>query len=158
MTRDLVCGSLGLVLALVYYAAAASVPVSLLSDAVGPGGIPKALAVSLGVLSAALIGSQLAVRRTEGPPDVGDEAGIVGHHLRAFGLVVIGFVYVGIAPLLGYPVAIALLIGVTVVYFGLRPNWRLVAIAASGAVLFWALFAKLLGVPMPLGFWSRLVV
>jgi hypothetical protein len=45
----------------------------------------------------------------------------------------------------------------TALYFGLRPDLRLVLVAALGAAVFWALFVKMLGVSMPAGIWLRLI-
>lgn len=151
--RDLVTGALGLVLAAVYYLAADALPVSLLSDAVGAAGVPKALAIGLGLLSAMLIlraAARLTIRGTGSAADPWP-------HLQAFGVVGLGAAYAALAPYLGYPVAIAALIGVTALYFGMRPSPRLVLVALAGAALFWGLFVKILGVAMPEGLWPRLI-
>ena len=152
--RDLVTGALGLVLAAVYYLAADALPVSLLSDAVGAAGVPKALAIGLGLLSAMLILRAVAARPTfRGTGSAADP----WPHLQALGVVGLGAAYAALAPYLGYPVAVAALIGVTALYFGMRPSPRLVLVALAGAALFWGLFVKILGVAMPEGLWPRLI-
>ncbi|MGQ0663619.1 MAG: tripartite tricarboxylate transporter TctB family protein [Pseudomonadota bacterium] len=156
MWRDLVCGVLGLALAAAYYAGAAAVPVSLLTDAVGADGVPRMLAISLGTLSAALLVRAMVAREAVGGEET-PEAGGALRYARALGLVALGFLYVGVAPYLGYPLALALLLAATVVYYGLPPNLRLVPIAVAGAALFWVLFVKMLGVPMPVGVWPRIL-
>jgi putative tricarboxylic transport membrane protein len=150
--RDVVCGVLGLALASLYYAQADALPKSLLADAVGADGVPKSLAIGLALCSVMLVVRALATRAE------GHAGSFNAHvHLRALGVVGLGAAYAFATPLLGYPLAIALLIGLTAIYFGLQPGMRLVLVAALGAAVFWTLFAKMLGVPMPSGAWLRIV-
>ena len=102
MRRDLVCAAIGLALAGAYWAAASRLPTSFLSDAVGADGVPKALAALLAVLSLA-IGARALFRRAESP--------VKKNHLRALGIALLGFVYVALAPYLGYLICVALLAG-----------------------------------------------
>jgi putative tricarboxylic transport membrane protein len=152
--RDIVCGAFGIALAGLYYLGAQALPVSLLSDAVGADGVPKALAVALVSLSVLLIVRAVALRA---PAHSDAEKPSAHSHLRALGVIALGGAYTVAAPIIGYPVAIALLIALTALYFGLRPDLRLVLVAVVGAAVFWALFAKMLGVSMPAGMWLRLV-
>jgi putative tricarboxylic transport membrane protein len=152
--RDIVCGAFGIALAGLYYLGAQALPVSLLSDAVGAAGVPKALAVALVSLSALLIIRAIVLRALTHSDA---EKPSARTHLRALGVVALGGVYAAAAPIIGYPVSIALLIGLTALYFGLRPDLRLVLVAALGAAVFWALFVKMLGVSMPAGIWLRLI-
>lgn len=151
MRSDLVCGGLGLALAATYFAAAGRLPVSLLSDAVGADGVPKALAVTLALLSVLLL-LRAAMRRPSG-----GAATTMAAHGRSLGLLGLGAAYVAVAPGLGYPLAIAALIGVAASYFGQRPDFRLASVSILGAALFWAVFVKMLGVAMPIGAWPRLL-
>jgi hypothetical protein len=151
--RDVVCGSLGIALAGLYYVQADGLQKSLLSDAVGADGVPKALAVVLGAVSAFLIMRAVLLRAAEARHEPFDPL----THLRAFGVVGIAAAYAAAAPFLGYPLAIALLITFTAIYFGQQPEPRLAVVAAFGAAVLWALFVKMLGVPMPAGAWLRLV-
>ncbi len=138
-----------------YYLGAQALPFSLLSDAVGADGAPKALAIALASLSALLIVRAVALRV---PPRGDAEKSAARTHLRAMGVVALGGAYAVAAPIVGYPVAIALLIASTALYFGLRPDLQLALVAALGAAVFWAMFVKMLGVAMPAGAWLRLVV
>ena len=145
MRRDLVCAALGLALAGAYYAAADAIPTSLLADGVGAGGIPKLLAVALGLLSLLLGARSLVLGSPAAAAD--------GPHLRALGIAGLGFVYVAAAPHLGYPLAIALLVAAATLYYGelLRPAVVVYAIGCAAAL--WLVFAKLLGVAMPAAGW-----
>ena len=71
---------------------------------------------------------------------------------RGVRLAVLG-AYAVLLPILGYPLALALLIGGVAVYGGARLSPTLGAIAATGGLAFWLFFAKFLGVMLPLGIW-----
>jgi hypothetical protein len=148
----MICGAFGLAIALAYYALADALPVSLLSDAIGADGVPKSLAIGLGGCSVLLVGRAVLMR---GGAAIRFEALT---HARAFGITAIGAVYAALAPLLGYAPAIAFLIAGTALYFGTRLNARLILVAALGGILLWALFVRMLGIPMPEGTVLRLFV
>ena len=123
MRKDLI-GSIALLgIAAAYYAASTTIFSSTLADEVGADGIP--------VLLAALL--------AEAPA------------LRALGLLGIGALYILVVQILGYFPTIALLIGAVALYEGMRPSWRLVAVALGGAVFFWLLFVMVLGIRQPTG-------
>lgn len=145
VNRDSLLGLCCLGLAAVYGQAAGEIPVSLLSDAVGPSGVPLVLAGGLG-----LTGAGLVIRALSGGDGLAEDP---RPHLRALGLLAILVCYMLLAPWLGYPLAIALLVGVVALYAGapLRPALLLVALLAG--VGFWLSFEKLLGVAMPHGIW-----
>jgi hypothetical protein len=153
MNRDIVLGAAGLAAAALYWRAAGSVQVSLLADDVGADGVPKALAAALGALSLLLLARALAQRPAAAGADVSRGA---APHLWAAGVVGLATLYALAAPFLGYVLALGLLIAATAVMFGMRPHPRLALIAAGGALFFWVLFAKFLGVAMPAGLWPRL--
>jgi hypothetical protein len=139
---DVALGVGALALAGAYAALAQAIPVSLLSDAVGPGGVPFVIAIMMGVAGAglllrtALVGS----RPLKDSPD----------HARAAGLLGLLVLYVLAVPLLGYPIAVALL-ATTVAWFAGARGPTIVAFAIGLAVLFWLGFVKLLGIPFPSG-------
>ena len=72
--------------------------------------------------------------------------------LRAFGVVVIGAVYIVVVPWLGYIVSLAALIAATTYYQGGGANRRVAIVSVSGALLFWLLFVAILGIQHPAGF------
>jgi hypothetical protein len=73
---------------------------------------------------------------------------------RAAGLLAFGVIYIAIVELVGYVVAVALLIAATVWYQGGVFKPRILLVAAGGAVLFWLMFVRLLGVQHPPGAWA----
>jgi putative tricarboxylic transport membrane protein len=155
LNRDIITGAAGLGFSLVYYRAADALPVSLLADEVGADGMPKALAIGLAIAS--LLVAARAIIRPAAANLRSPEPGALRRHLSCLGLAGIAASYAAAAPWLGYPLAIALLIAVTTVYFGSRPSWGLAGIAGLGALFFWAMFAKMLGIAMPTGIWPRLI-
>jgi len=139
---DLALGAGALALAGAYGAMAAAIPVSLLSDAVGPGGVPLMIAGLMAgagavlILRTALVGAGEAKER----PD----------HLRAAGLLGLMVLYVLAIPLLGYPLALGLL-AAAVAWFGGARGPSLPFFAAGLAGFFWVMFVALLGIPFPTG-------
>jgi putative tricarboxylic transport membrane protein len=149
VSRDGALGIAGLVLAGAYYLVAADVPESQLADAVGPQGLPKIYATVLAGLSLILIArsfSRGAVVDQKAPPMI-----------RPLGLLAFGAVYLAVVPWLGYLLSIAALIAATTWYQGGIFNRRIVLVAAGGAVAFWLMFVRLLGVPHPPGIWPSLL-
>jgi hypothetical protein len=152
LVRDLVAGILALALAAAYFAAADALPRSLLSDQVGADGVPKALALALGLLGVMQITRAVVHRVAPGGVDESP-----AHHARAFGLLLIGAAYAALAPHLGYLVATTALLLATTAYAGGRWSLRMVAVSAAGGAGLWLVFAKLLGVSMPSGPLERLI-
>jgi hypothetical protein len=169
VSRDLAFGGLGLLLATGYYAMALSVPQSRLADAVGPDGLPKAYAVVLALLSAALIVSS---GRAAASPDRGrtaaatpDDRSELPHAAagrgrvrfdRAGGMLLAGAGYVAVASWLGYAASIGALILAATWCQGGAIGRRAFVIAVGGAVFFWLLFVVLLRIPYPAGIWAEI--
>jgi putative tricarboxylic transport membrane protein len=140
--RDLVLAALGLALAAAYWARAAALPDSLLSDDFGADGLPRALAVLLAVLSTAI--GMRALWKTVVVP--GKE-----NHPRALGVAGMGVGYALLAPWLGYPLAVMLLAGAGAFYYGARGRVKVALFALGSAALLWFMFAYVLHVAMPVG-------
>lgn len=153
VSRDDILGLGMMVLAAAYWAAADRIPVSLLSDNVGADGAPKMLAVALAICSAFLVVAARLRKVSTAGEEEGSSADPRRAHLRAAGLLAGLGAYALLLPVLGYPLALALLIGGAAVYGGARPTPSLVAISIAGGVGFWMFFSKFLGVLLPLGWW-----
>ena len=141
MQRDLACAALGLALAAAYWAAAHALPSSMLSDAVGAGGVPKGVAVLLALLSL-FIGARAFAQRS-------DHTAVEKNHLRALGIAVLGFAYVALAPLIGFFACIALLTGAAALHYGAPRSARTLAFALGSAALLWLVFGRMLGIALP---------
>lgn len=152
MTKDGWSGLILLVLAAAYYWAARDIPESTLSDEVGATGLPHLLAVALAGLGLILLVRSLLNKPARA---VGAEAengdGNRASLRRAIGFLLFGAGYAAVLPYLGYVVGVALLIAAVALYEGAPRRWTVPAAAIGGAVLYWAVFVKLLGVNQPVG-------
>lgn len=147
MPRNVVLGSVTLALSAAYYWMATTLPVSQLADAIGPQGLPKTYAVVLGLLSILLIAGSVRGVRAPAPAGAGGRASLP----RAMGTLLIGIVYIAVAPWLGYMLSITALILATTYYQGGALTRYSAVVALAGGVLFWVLFVVLMGVAQPPG-------
>lgn len=143
--RDASLAFAAIALGLAWYWKAAQIEDSLLSDAVGAGGVPKALAALMAAAGALLLARSL----WRAPP--AEEGRPPGAHLKAAGLVAIILAYIWAAPVIGYVPAIALFSIAAAAYAGARISPTLAAFGLGLAAFFWVSFVKLLGIPFPTG-------
>jgi len=98
--RDLIFGIATLVVAILYYGVAATIPPSELADPVGPQGLPKTYAVLLAALSLLLIAR--SVRRPVSNPEPSSPESRIpspGSPLpRVTGMLLIGIAYILVLP------------------------------------------------------------
>lgn len=140
MRRDLACAALGLAVAIAYWIAASRLQRSFLSDEVGADGVPKGLAVLLAIFSLTI-----AIRALLRKPDPQEKK----NHLRALGIALLGVIYIGAAPYIGYFISIVLLAGAAALYYG-APRRPVVALFALGtAAVLWLAFGAMLGIHLP---------
>jgi hypothetical protein len=151
MNKDLISGIVLLAVAGLYYHFTGDIADSTLSDEVGATGLPVVLAAILAILAVLLIGRSLAVARPRAAAAAEADGDDVAGPPRAFGFLLFGAAYIALLPLVGYAASIALLIAGIALYEGAVRNWVVPAAAVGGAVLYWAVFVKLLGVNQPLG-------
>jgi putative tricarboxylic transport membrane protein len=153
VTRDTIV-ALGLsVLAGLYWLGADQIRVSKLEGNVGAQAVPKGLAISLAVLSVLLIAQALLrPRQAAAPAGEGDAFGSHAH-LRAAGMLLIGMGYLAVVYTVGYMPAVVGLVLATALYLGQRPSAWLVLVAVGLAVLYYLIFVRLLGIPLPPGIW-----
>ncbi|HSA80551.1 MAG TPA: tripartite tricarboxylate transporter TctB family protein [Geminicoccaceae bacterium] len=158
MTRDTGFGLGLLLLAGLYWLGADQIRVSRLEGIVGAQAVPKALAVSLMILAALLIAQDLwrARRAAAAVGGADGEAGGTQAHLRAAGMLLIGMGYLVVVSAIGYVPAVALLVLATARFMGRPWSAELILLAVGGALLYYLLFVRLLGIPLPPGLWSGL--
>jgi putative tricarboxylic transport membrane protein len=150
--RDVALGTVMLAVGVTYYWLMTRVQQSALDDTVGPVGLPRFYALLLVGLSAILIVQTASVRLRQDRSPSGEPR----QSWRFIGMLLIGVLYVGIVPWLGYLLSIGLLIGATARYQGGSIDRRVIIVAASGAVLLWVLFVAFLRVPQPPGAWTSI--
>jgi cell division protein FtsW (lipid II flippase) len=98
-------------------------------------------------------GGVAMLRSVSGAP--ADEGERTAPPLRAIGFLLFGAAYILLLPYVGYLAAIALLLAGIAIYEGAARDWKVPAVALGGALFFWAVFVKLLGVQQPPGvFWN----
>jgi len=151
MNKDVLSGVILLVGAGAYYWATLQIPDSSLSDEVGAQGLPRILAFLLAALAVLILvrGLTTARRRPLAVDAGADDEEATATPRRALGLLAIAAGYVVVAPVVGFAPALALLIAAVAIYEGMRPSWRMAAVAVTGAIGFWLVFVQLLGVEQP---------
>jgi putative tricarboxylic transport membrane protein len=150
--RDVALGTAMLAIGVAYYWLTIQVQQSALDDTVGPVGLPRVYALLLVGLSAIVIvqAAPALFRRERSSSREPRQS------WRFIGMLLLGVLYVGIVPWLGYPLSIGLLIGATASYQGGSIDRRVVIVATSGAALLWVLFVVFLRVPQPPGVWTSI--
>ncbi|MDF2998372.1 MAG: tctB [Xanthobacteraceae bacterium] len=155
MNKDSLSGLVLLALAGAYYWATGAIPDSTLSDEVGAVGLPRVLTVALAGLGLILlVRSLLAAKPVEASHAPADDVEEEEHDAklpRAIGFLLFGAAYVLLLPYVGYFLSVALLIAAVALYEGAPRPWTVPAAALGGALLYWAVFVKLLGVNQPVG-------
>jgi len=143
---ELALGGAAIMLAAAYLWLAGAIPESLLSDSVGAAGLPRAAGWALAVVGVLLCARSIV----RAAPRESESAGEGWRpHLRALGLLAILFAYVLVAPWVGYAVATGLLLAAGAAYAGARMARTLVLVPVIAALVFWALFVHVFGIPMP---------
>jgi putative tricarboxylic transport membrane protein len=144
---DFALGIAAILLSAAWLHGASRIPDSLLSDAVGAAGLPRAVGWVM-----AVVGLLLCVRSLRGPaqgePAKPQGANAARRHLRALGLLAILAGYVVLAPWLGYAATTGLLVAAGAAHAGARGR-NLMLIPLAAAVVFWLLFVVAFGIPMP---------
>lgn len=154
MNKDSLSGLVLLALAGAYYWATGAIPDSTLSDEVGAVGLPRALTIALAVLGLILlVRSLLAPKPVEANrvPAEEDDEEQDARLPRAVGFLLFGAAYVLLLPYIGYFLGVALLIAAVALFEGAPRRWTVPVAALGGALLYWAVFVKLLGVNQPVG-------
>jgi hypothetical protein len=146
--KDLLAAAILLAIAGAYYGAALQIPSSTLDDGVGPRGFPLALAVALAAVAIAIAVRALATAPA-GTRAHDDAPEVEARWPRALGVLAFGALYIPAATILGYPLALFLLLVAVPLYEGARFSWRVLAVAAGGAAFFYVLFVVVLGVRQP---------
>jgi putative tricarboxylic transport membrane protein len=147
MRKDLLSAAILLLIAGAYYAATTVIPTSTLEDEIGPRGLPVVLAALL-ALVAIVIGIRAVVTVPVAAAATKDAE---APWPRAIGMLAIGALYIPVASLLGYWLALLLMMLAVISYEGMKPSWRMLAVAVGGASFFFLLFDVLLGVRVPEG-------
>jgi putative tricarboxylic transport membrane protein len=155
MTRDSALAVGLITLAGLYWLGADQIRVSRLEGIVGAQAVPKGLAVSLAILALVLIAQDLWRPRRAAGARGGEGSEVSGPHahLRAAGMLLIGVGYLAVVGTIGYIPAVVGLVVATALYLGQSVSTRLVLLAVGLALLYYLIFVRLLGIPLPPGIW-----
>jgi hypothetical protein len=146
--KDLLGAAILLLIAGAYYWATMRIPFSTLDDGIGPRGFPLVLTVAL-VIVATAIAVRALIRVPAGMRRQDDVQEVEARWPRALGVLAFGSLYIPASVVLGYPLALFLLLVAVPLYEGVRFSWRVLAVAAGGAAVFYVLFVIVLGVRQP---------
>lgn len=133
-----------------YLYAASGIEESMLSDATGAGGVPRALGWLMAALGLLLCLRSVSLNREQkaAARDAPPERAKTHPHLQALGLLAILAGYVVVAPYLGYAIAMGVLVAAVAAYAGAAIDRNMLLVAAAAGLGFWLVFAKLLGISM----------
>jgi cell division protein FtsW (lipid II flippase) len=148
--KDLLAAAILLSIAGAYGWATLQIPSSTLDDGVGPRGFPLVLTAALAVVAIAIAARALTTARIGTHAD-DDATETEARWPRALGVLAFGALYIPAAAVFGYSVALFMLLVAVPLYEGARFSWRVPAVAAGGAAVFYVLFVVVLGVRQPEG-------
>jgi putative tricarboxylic transport membrane protein len=158
-----------LALAGAYWVKAGQIPISPLDGVVNAAAMPKLFATALMIFSALLVLRAVVIEAlfvraarqanlAQAPKRESDGIKFTPReHLRAVGVLLFGLMYLILLPYLGYALAVSILIAGLAVYMGTKPAPMVLAVAGAAAVIFYVLFVRILAIPLPAGFWPRLM-
>lgn len=147
MKKDLAGSAILLAIAALYYAVSTQIQASTLEDQIGPRALPSMIALLLVFIGLAIGFRAIVSVPVTSPAEKDAEA----PWPRAFGMLLIGALYIPVASVAGYWPALLLLLIAVPLYEGMKPSWRVGAVALGGASFFWLLFRFVLGVQQPEG-------
>lgn len=162
VSKDLVAGVVMLIASIGYYVMATGIPLSLLDTTVNSSVVPKGLGIGGAGFSLMLIVQTLFRQwRSKTVTAAAPGPGMWLQHRRALGILIIVVAYALLLNVLGYFVGMALMMGATAYYqarfYGsVRSLSVMLGLPLIGALVFWAIFDQLLGIPMPVGVWRHL--
>ena len=150
--RDRLLALLVAVFAASLVAASRAIEDSLLSDAVGAGGVPQGVGIAMLVAALALFVKSFLGASVAGSSERAGHGPVRrGVAPRTAGLVLILAAYGGLLPILGYTLAVSLLVLASGWLAGAALKAPLLLCALFAGPALWALFDRLLQVRMPVG-------
>lgn len=161
LKSDLLLSLFGMSFAGAYSWVSADIPKSMLSDEVGPGGVPFAIGTSLFLVCALLFlksttgilrlknkteaGSSLKISEPSSPKD------FIQLHKKAALLFGVLVAYVALLPYLGYLLAVTALFYVSTSFAGASSRVGVFMFSMAGALALFLIFEMVMGVKMPRG-------
>jgi putative tricarboxylic transport membrane protein len=157
-TADFLLGGICLVAGAIYYSVASVIPKSMLSDEIGPGGVPAVVGLAAMVVSVLIMLKAMVVWNQErlaaklaSPVTTDEAAEAVGSHWLSVSLVLVLVSLIVILPILGYIISIFLLIMVSAALSGHAKNLKLLVFSLVSSVTLYVIFHFVMSVKLPKG-------
>ena len=157
-TADFLLGGICLVAGAIYYSVASVIPKSMLSDEIGPGGVPAVVGLAAMVVSVLIMLKAMVVWNQErlaaklaSPVTTNEAAEAVGSHWLSVSLVLVLVSLIVILPILGYIISIFLLIMVSAALSGHAKNLKLLVFSLVSSVTLYVIFHFVMSVKLPKG-------
>jgi hypothetical protein len=157
-TADFLLGGICLVAGAIYYSVASVIPKSMLSDEIGPGGVPAVVGLAAMVVSVLIMLKAMVVWNQErlaaklASPVATDEAEETGgSHWLSVSLVMVLVSLILVLPILGYIISIFLLIMVSAALSGHAKNLKLLVFSLVSSVTLYVIFQVIMSVKLPKG-------
>lgn len=151
---DQVLSLIGVVGGGIYAYVAAGIPKSMLSDEVGPGGVPFWVGVLVVAVSCLLFLKGLFSARVGETSPHSRLVEIPGNWKSVIGLLVVLVGYVLFVEFLGYLMTASLLIGTVALLAGHTHSRQLYLFSIVSAVVLYLVFEKIMGIDLPKGLFS----
>ena len=157
-TADLLLGGICLVAGATYYSVASEIPKSMLSDEIGPGGVPAAVGLAAMVVSVLIMlkamvawnqGRLAAKVASTVATDEAEEAG--GSHWLSVITALVLVMLIVILPILGYVLSIFFLIVVSAALAGHAKNIKLLVFSLTSSVTLYVIFQWVMNIKLPKG-------
>lgn len=157
-TADFLLGGICLVAGAIYYSVASDIPKSMLSDEIGPGGVPAAvglasMVVSVLIMLKAFLAWNRERRATEvaSPACAEEQADDSGSHWLSAVTALVLVMLIVLLPILGYVLSIFLLIMVSAALAGHAKNLKLLVFSMTSSVTLYVIFQWVMNVKLPKG-------
>ncbi len=155
---DRLLSLIGLVGGGIYAYVAAGIPKSMLSDEVGPGGVPFWVGVLVVAVSCLLFLKGLVSTRVGETDPSTQPAEISGNWRTAISLLMVLVGYVLFVEFLGYLLTASLLIGTVALLAGHTHSRRLYLFSVLSAAVLYLVFQKIMGIDLPKGLFSLIAL
>lgn len=157
-TADFLLGGICLVAGATYYSVASVIPKSMLSDEIGPGGVPAAVGLAAMVVSVLIMLKALVAwnqdrlaAKVANPVATDEPAQAADSHWLSVSLVLVLVSLILVLPILGYITSIFLLIMVSAALAGHAKNLKLVAFSLISSITLYVIFHFVMSVKLPKG-------
>lgn len=157
-TADFLLGGICSVAGATYYSVAMEIPKSMLSDEIGPGGVPAAVGLAAMVVSFLIMLKAFLAWNIErrsanmaSPVSADGQTHPSGSHWLSAVTALVLVMLIVILPILGYVLSIFLLIMVSAALAGHAKNLKLLVFSLTSSVTLYVIFQWVMNIKLPKG-------